>query len=216
MSRSRRRTDSSSILRDPSQRRHQHQITAGNADVGRKRRPLGADALLDDLHQNLVASPKDVLNRGLETGADAVAGPAAIRRPGRGTPVVVELVVAAARAVVAAGDPLRIEAGLAEILRFDVADVQEPVAPHAEIDKGRLNARFQIDDNAFVDIADVTVLARALDIQFFENAVLNYSDPALLRLRHVDQHFLLHGLAFSHGSEERVQFVGKSPAPGGC
>ena len=41
------------------QRRHEHQVPAGDRDVGGERRPLGAEALLDDLHEHLVAAAED-------------------------------------------------------------------------------------------------------------------------------------------------------------
>ena len=89
-----------------------------------------------------------------------------------------------------------IVAALAEVLRLDVADVQEAVAAHAEIDEGRLDARLQVDDDPLVDVAHVAVLAGALDVELFQDAVFDDRDPAFLRLRDVDQHFLFHGLAF--------------------
>ncbi len=89
-----------------------------------------------------------------------------------------------------------IEAALAIVLRLDVADVQKAVAADAEIDERRLNARFEIDDLSFVDVADVVVLAGALDVELFQDAILHDRDPAFFRLRDVDQHFLLHVLAF--------------------
>ena len=88
-----------------------------------------------------------------------------------------------------------IEAALAEVLRLDVADVQKAVAADAEIDERRLDARLEVDDLALVDVADVIVLAGALDVQLFQHAVLNDRDPAFLRLRDVDQHFLLHSVS---------------------
>ena len=93
----------------------------------------------------------------------------------------------------------RIVAALAEILRLDVADVQEAVAADAEIDERRLDAGLEIDDSAFVDVADVVVLAGAFDVQLFQHAVLDDRDPAFFGLRHVDQHFLLHAVTFSIG-----------------
>ena len=88
--------------------------------------------------------------------------------------------------------PVGIVAALAEILRLDVADVQEAVAADAEIDERRLDARLQVDDLALVDVADEIALAGALDVELFEHAVFNDRDPAFLRLRDVDQHFLFH------------------------
>ena len=89
-----------------------------------------------------------------------------------------------------------IVSALGEVLRLDVADVQEAVAADAEIDEGRLDARLQVDDDALVDVADVAILPRALDVQLFQGPVFHDRDPAFLRLGDIDQHFLFHGLAF--------------------
>ena len=97
-----------------------------------------------------------------------------------------------------------IVAALAEVLRLDVADVQEAVAADAEIDEGRLDARLQVDDYALVDVADVIVLPGALDVELFQDPVFHDRDPAFLRLRDVDQHFLFHGLAFFGKTDERA------------
>src|SRR5690606_20475047 len=78
------------------------------------------------------------------------------------------------------------------VLAFDVRDVQEPVASHAEVDECRLNARLDIDDPALVDVPDVVLEARPLNIEFFENPILDDCDATLFGLEDVDQHFLLH------------------------
>ena len=93
------------------------------------------------------------------------------------------LAVAPRRAARAGGSRrlFRVVAALAEILRLDVADVQEAVAAHAEIDECRLDARFQVDDHPFVDVADVIVLAGPFNVQLFQNSVLDDRDPAFLR-----------------------------------
>src|SRR4029079_6910994 len=57
---------------------HQDQVAAGDADVGREGRALGADALLDDLDEHLVAAAEDLLDRGLDQA------PSAARAPGPG------------------------------------------------------------------------------------------------------------------------------------
>ena len=70
--------------------------------------------------------------------------------------------------------------------------MQKAVAADAEIDERRLDARLQVDDAAFVDVADVVFLARPLDVQLFEQSVFNDRDAAFLRLRDIDQHFFFH------------------------
>ncbi len=44
---------------------HQHEVAAGDADVGAQRRALGADAFLDDLNEHFLAALEDVLNERL-------------------------------------------------------------------------------------------------------------------------------------------------------
>ena len=207
---------------DAAEGRHQHQVAAGNADVGAERRALGADAFLDDLHEHFVAAAKDFLNRRLDARPAAARRPALRprpprsgrrdRRPPRSAAAIVRpprpscrrppsvrrrfdrLVVADVDIghAAAAHRLARIEAALAEILRLDVADVQKAVAADAEIDERRLDARLQVDDPALVDVADVVVLAGPFDVQLFEQSIFNDRDPAFLRLRDVDQHFAFH------------------------
>src|SRR5262249_21237090 len=84
--------------------------------------------------------------------------------------------------------------------RLHVADVQKAVAADAEIDERRLDGRLDVDDAALVDVADVALVAGALDVQLFEHAVLEDGDAALLRLEDVDEHFFLHH-SLSRGQE---------------
>ena len=99
-------------------------------------------------------------------------------------------------------------AALAKVLRLHVADVQKPVAAHAKIDKRRLDARLQVDHDSLVDVPYVIVLSGSFDVQLFEDSVLNDRDPAFLRLRDVDQHFLFHVVAFLFGNSDKHAFVG--------
>ena len=169
---------------DAAEGRHQHEVAAGDADVRGERRAFGADAFLDDLHEHFVAALEDVLNRRLEARPDAGAEaavfappPPPLRRPpatvsvaARGAVrfVVIEssspsssfeVAIAALAAAVGQDRLARIVSALAEVLRLDVADVQEAVAADAEIDERRLDARLQVDDAAFVNVADVVLLA---------------------------------------------------------
>ena len=102
---------------------------------------------------------------------------------------------------------MRVVAALAEILRLDVADVEEAVAAHAEIDECRLDARLQVDHHPLVNVSYVIVLSGPFDVQFFKDSVLNDRDPAFLRLRDVDQHFLFHVVAFLFGNTDQYAFV---------
>src|SRR6516225_665759 len=58
------------------------------------------------------------------------------------------------------------------ICRLHVRNVQETIAANTKVDERRLDARLDVDDASFVDIADVTLVARALDVEFFQNTVL--------------------------------------------
>ncbi len=136
--------------------------------------PLPALMVLGELGQSAAAGASDAALD--EVG---IAGPASL------------FVSPAVRSV---DGLLRIEAPLAEVLRLDVADVQKAVAAHAKIDERRLNARLQVNHPALVDVPHVIVLAGALDVELLQHSVLNDRNPAFFRLRHVDQHFLLHNL----------------------
>ena len=160
--------------------RHEDKITAGNADIRRERRALRTNPFFNHFDENFVALLEHVLNRRLNARSSEIA-------------VVVASVVAAAvkmtAFVVAGRNKRRI---LLEIVRLDVADMKKTVAPDAEIDKRRLDALFNIDDDALVDIVDVVLVRRAFDLQLFQNAVFNYRDPAFFRLSRVNQHLLRH------------------------
>jgi hypothetical protein len=82
------------------------------------------------------------------------------------------------------------------ILRFDVRDVEEAVAPHREVDERRLDGRLDVDDLALVNIARVALVTRSLHVQLLENAVLDDGDAAFFGLEHIDQHFFLHAVSF--------------------
>ena len=69
---------------DAVQARHQHQVAAGDADVGGEGRPLGADALLDDLDEHLVAAAEDLLDRRLDHAP--ARGPVRPARAGGSSP----------------------------------------------------------------------------------------------------------------------------------
>src|SRR5262249_36680693 len=60
---------------DPIQTGHQDEVSAGDADISRERRPLGPDALLDDLNQDIIAATEDLLDRWFDH-APAARGPA--------------------------------------------------------------------------------------------------------------------------------------------
>ena len=79
-----------------------------------------------------------------------------------------------------------------EVDGINIRDMQEAVPPDAEVDKGSLDARFDVDDASFVDVANVAFLAGPFDIQFFKHAIFDDGDSAFLRLEDVNEHFLFH------------------------
>ena len=106
--------------------------------------------------------------------------------------------IASARALVArAALAVAGRGRVAPVGRLDIGDVEESVAADAEIDEGGLDARLDVDDLALVDVADVALVAGALDVQLFEDAILENGDPAFLGLQHVDEHFFFHRDPFS-------------------
>lgn len=82
------------------------------------------------------------------------------------------------------------------VLRLDVRDMKEAVAADREIDEGGLYGRFEIDDLTLVDVTGVALVAGSLDVQLFEDAVLDDRDTALLGLQDIDQHFFFHAVSF--------------------
>ena len=83
------------------------------------------------------------------------------------------------------------------VLKFNIADVQKPVAPDAKIDECCLNTGFNIDDAALVDIADVIFEAVSFDVKFLQQAIFNDGNPTFLRLKDIHQHFFFHHSPFS-------------------
>ena len=72
--------------------------------------------------------------------------------------------------------------------RKDVPIVQEGILGLTDIDKGSLQAWFQVLDLAFEDCADLACFAGALDFKFFQDAVLELGD-ALLEWFGIDDQF---------------------------
>jgi ornithine cyclodeaminase len=95
---------------------------------------------------------------------------------------------------------VRIESSLTKVLRLHVADMEKAVAANAKIDKRRLDTRLQIDNGALVNVADVRVLARAFNIELFQQAILQDGDAALFRLGNIDQNFLFHVISLVFGA----------------
>ena len=115
--------------------RHHHENAAGNGQIGAERRALGADAFLDDLHDDLIAAAQAALN-----GRAVAAGEFAADRF------------------------LKIAAVSAEITGHQIGDMQKSVAAEPEVDERRLDGGFDVGDAAFVDVADVAGRAGALHV----------------------------------------------------
>ena len=142
---------------------HHHQDLAGDGQIGAERRALGADAFLDDLHDDLIAAAQAALD------GRAIA-------PGH----------------LLADRFLHVLALAAEIGRQQVGDVQEAVAAQAKVDERRLNRRLDVHHLALVDVIDVGGGAGSLHVKFFEHSVFHEGDSAFFALGDVNQHFLCH------------------------
>ncbi len=128
---------------------HHHQDFAGDGEIGAERRPLGADAFLDDLHDDFVAAAQAALDgRAIAAGHLAADG-------------FVDVFTAPT-----------------EVGGHQVGDVEEAVAAEAEIDERGLDGRLDVGDAALVDVSNVGSGAGALHVQFVETAVLQKGDSA--------------------------------------
>ena len=103
---------------------------------------------------------------------------------------------------------------MAVVRGFYVGHVQEPIPAYAEIDERRLDARLDVDDAPLVNVADITLVAGAFDIQLFEDAVLHNGDSTFLGLQYVDQHLFLHKIPFQIKSQ-RASGAWKRPSDRG-
>jgi hypothetical protein len=168
------------------------------------------------LDQDFVAATKDLLDGRLEPGAPAAQLVASTRSSAITTWfaatfvgvivvvfvsvfILVLIVVVTIGAVVVIGtwivsvhDFVRIVSCLTKVLRLDIADMEETISADSEVDEGSLDAGFDIDDFAFIDISNPIVLAGPFCVEFFENTVFQQCDSAFLRLGDIDEHFLLH------------------------
>ena len=138
---------------------HHHEEPTGNREVARERRALGAHALLEHLHDHLVAATQRLLDQ----------------RP------------LATRGLEA--HPLgRLLALAREVPGVQVRDVQEAVFAKAKVDEGRLNRGLHVHDLADVDVPHAARRGELLVVELLEAAVLDDRHPALLAGDVVDQH----------------------------
>ena len=88
----------------------------------------------------------------------------------------------------------------ATVGRQHVADMQEAVDATAKADKRRADARLDVDNFALIDVTEIGLPVRQLDVQLLQHAILDHCNPALLRIQGVHQHPLQGNLL---GSEHR-------------
>ena len=152
IARSRRRSRSPSIRRETPTRGdpgHQHQVPARDGDARGDARALGAERLLRDLDDDLVALLKHVLDLRRRAGAAARAAPAV----------------------------LVVEVGVVE-LGAVVADVQEAGALEADVDEGGLHSGQDAGDSTLVDAPDDAALVGPLDVELDDLVGLAQRRPA--------------------------------------
>src|SRR5262249_52442272 len=141
--------------------RHQHEIAAGERDVGRERRALVAAFVLVDLDDQLHAFAELVLH--------AAATAAVVF-------VVVTAVVAAAASL--------------HVLARDLLEREKAVALGAVIDETRFEARLDAGDHGFVDVALALLLACGFDVEVNQLLAVDDGHPKLFGLGGVEQHAL--------------------------
>ncbi len=165
-------------------RRHEDQKAPRHGDVRREARALGAERLLDDLDEDLLALLEEVLDPRLRTGF--------VSRP------------------VLAGTFFVARFELVELLErvHDVGDVQEPVALEAEVDERRLHAGQDLADPALVDVADDSPLPLAFDEDFGGEIVLENGHHGFVAVGG-DDHLLGHSRTPWAGSGRKLWATGR-------
>ena len=88
---------------------------------------------------------------------------------------------------------------LSIILRFDITDVQKAITPDAEVDECGLDAWFEIDDAALVDIANVVILTGTFGVKLLETTILDDGNSAFFGLSDIDQNFFAGDRSFVRG-----------------
>ena len=151
---------------------HHHEQAAGDREVACDGRALRAEALLEDLHRDLLAAAERVLHHRTRTARDLAA----------------DLLGALGRVALAAR----------EVLRVEVGDVEEAVRAFAEVDERGLDRGLHVDDARLVDRADIRRGRGALAVELRELALLEDRDAHLVAGDIVDDHELLRLLALDH------------------
>src|SRR6185295_16743508 len=159
-------------------RGHEHQEPARHRDVGGEAGALGAERLLDDLDDDLLAFLEELLDLLLRPIL-AIALRAALRSAAT-------VGVAAGLIVVVAGELVELDEGV-----DDVGDVEEAVALEAEVDEGGLHAGQDLRDPALVDVADDAAVPLALDENLSDQVVFEDGHHGLVAIGG-DDHLLVH------------------------
>jgi len=150
--------------------RHEDEEPPGHRHVRGQSRALGAERLLDDLHEDLLAVLQKVLDLRLLPGALPFA---VLRR--------------AALVVLVAGLEL-----LELLERIDhLGDVQEAVPLETDVDEGGLHAGQDFRDPALVHVTGDTALPFPLDEDFRDEVVFENGHHGLVAVRG-DDHLLGH------------------------
>ena len=201
--------------------RHEDQEAPRHRDVRGEPRPLGAERLLDDLDQDLLALLQQVLDLRLGLIAIPIAvAPAAVPAAGLGR-LRQDRRDRLGRRVERQHGPFRgrlhplgggigqadggvrllvlvvlvVVAGEAlELLDGvdDFSDVEERVALEPDVDERRLHPREDLGDPSLVDVADDAALILALDEDLDDLVVLENGDARVVRAGG-DDHLLVHG-----------------------
>ena len=146
---------------------HHHQVLAWDGQVGGHRRAFGADTVLGQLDDDLLASAEALLDR---------------------RPIAVALLAPHGFC-----DAL----ALGKVLGVQVRNMQEAVLSLAEVHERRLDGGFHVGHAGLVDVAHARGAAGALDVQLFQHAVVDNSDATLLSLGGVDQHGFFFHISFT-------------------
>ena len=166
--------------------RHEHQEPPGHRHVRGEPGALGAERLLDDLDEDLLA----FLAAGLRSSAAAA-------RDRRRDPCGRAAALRAAFVVFSSSSP----AELLELLERvdDFGDVEKAVALEADIDEGGLHAGQDLRDPALVDVADDAALPLAFDEDFRDEVVFEDGHHRFVAIGGDDHLLVIHELPLDAG-----------------
>jgi len=70
--------------------------------------------------------------------------------------------------------------------------VEESISANRKVNEGGLDGWFEVYNSAFVNIPCVGLVTGTFNVKFFQNAIFNDGDSALLGLEHIDEHLFFH------------------------